>query len=155
MKKILTKTAWKLAPLAVLLLLAGCCPSDDRLLQGQLNIRFLKAPPAAKMDTAVVFNRTYAIGGRGNLTDSSRFMGGHYVGGNFISGFPVTLAADQTTYIFESATRTDTLTISYQRRLAYISRRCGAEVYVSNFRLSQPTTFKKVTVSDYEVTINL
>lgn len=145
MKKILTETACRLAPLAVLLLLAGCCWNDDFPVPS-FGLRFVNPAPAARLDTMPAFRRVYAVGGNGNLADSTR---------RFITALPLRLSTDQTTYIFESTDRTDTLTISYRRRLIFISRRCGTEMVLDSFRLAQPTTFKEVTVSEYAVQITL
>ncbi len=145
MKQPSTGTGKKLACVAVLLLLAGCCGGNNVPVRLS-TLRFMKSPPAARLDTMPAFRRVHAIGGNGNLADSTR---------RFITALPMTLVADQTTYIFQSANRTDTLTISYRRRLEFISRICGAEMRLDNFRLSQPTTFKKATVSEYDIQITL
>ncbi len=152
MKNFLTETARKLAPpLVVLLLLAGCCPRKDYPYGYTAYIRFVKPLPAASLDTAVSFKRVYAIGGRGDLIDSSGRIPRSYASG----GYPLSVANDKTTYIFESANQTDTLTVGYRRTLEYISRECGARVYIGNLRLIQPTTFKKVTVSGNAIQITL
>lgn len=77
---------------------------------------------------------------------------------------PYSLAADQTRYVIESATRRDTLTVNYQRIFSYKDNECGYWVDVRppagfygssvtpNFSLGARTTVGKVSSLIYEGT---
>ena len=132
-------------------LVAGCCPRDESA-RLAYNLRFVKAPPNVQMDTIPGFRRIYAIGGRGNLYDTTRRTS------NTASWFYLVYDynADKTTFLFEGPARTDTLTVAYARNVRFVSRNCGAELTLQNFRIIEPTSFQNARVENgYNIVVIL
>ena len=131
----------RLTLLACAFLLYACCKEQRYDISPLPSIAFVKSPPAQSTDTALTFTRIYALKGKRNLYDSpSDFPRSSFQ-------VPIALGSDTTTYIFESATRIDTLSIKYDRKEQFVSRNCGAILYIQNIRISEPTSFSNVRIS--------
>ncbi len=131
----------RIAFLACAFLLHACCKDHRYDFSPLPSIAFVKSPPAQSTDTALTFTRIYALKGKRNLYDSPT----DFPRSSF--QVPIALGSDTTTYIFEGANRIDTLSVSYDRKVQFISRTCGATLYIQNIRLSEPTSFSNVRIS--------
>ena len=71
-----------------------------------------------------------------------------YKSGQYFT-LPLSLKQDQLTYLFWKDGKTDSLTISYQRKFDFQSEKCGFRVNYSDLKVVNPTTFKNVEVDPY------
>lgn len=137
----------------------GCGPSAQQEPILRLRLQTLSMRPALPTD---LVKRIYSLdAGNRLLKDSLQIAA---AGGAEIM-LPYSLRDDETSYLLESATRRDTLTVRYQRVFSYKDRDCGYWVDVQppngfnsgtannpRYDLAAQTTIGRVTYVDYEGT---
>jgi hypothetical protein len=72
-----------------------------------------------------------------------------FINNDYRQGLPLNLNANSTTYIFEQATRTDTLTVFYEKVIEDKSTKCGYVLDIKRPTSGQAfkTTFKNLSIN--------
>jgi hypothetical protein len=59
---------------------------------------------------------------------------------------PMPISQDGISYLFSDGVKADTLTISYKREFRFQSTSCGYGYVITNLRVQNPVSFRKVTI---------
>ena len=115
--------------LFLILCLSKCpeCPPT-----GPVNIKliFKSKTDSSLIDT--IFYNVYGIGGNGSIYPDNKGISTTYE-------LPLSLVSDSVTYVFDSYTNKDTLSLSYKRRGVFISEDCGYHVYTDSINIYYTT----------------
>jgi hypothetical protein len=124
--------------IALCLGIGGCKESCGVVTEPTLSLNFVNMLTPS-------FKNIRIVGATKDLPNSGTAkasLSGQY--GNII--LPINLNANNTTYIFEQPSKTDTLTVYYQVAVKEISLTCGNILDIDSTTIKPKSTFKKVTV---------
>lgn len=106
------------------------CPDEWCPPTETINISFRSKIDSSLIDT--IFEDVYGIGGSGSIYPNTKGTSTTYE-------LPLSLVSDSVTYVFDSYTNKDTLSLFYKRNGSFISEDCGYHVYIDSINVYYTT----------------